>query len=873
MLQSSSLKRFAKSMLAFAVISLIGSMFMIVHPQVAFAANTVAWPVDVRTQSWIISQGYNHGASGDHGDPTNFSQTYGMDLTLQGDGAGTAGQPVESPITGNIAYTYSPGHDNSGTCAAIQSSTFEVSLCHMTLSVSVPSNVQQGQVIGTIHEDPEGGNHLHFNLRTIGTIHNPIAFTGAYAIESNLCDYPSNGTTNQYYGTVVTCLKPGGWWIGPTPTDMSFVTVGSTLAFNARAVDNNNGGLSRVDITMYNPATKTWIVHSPTLSGTSTQADAYTEFSMPNADYVLVSFNTHSKNGATQLAPNGVRKYCRVPFAKCEHDSNDLTMAYPGGIGGGSGNTSPNTGTCNSPSVSQVSVFTGANYSGTCALEGIGDYPNPSAIGLPNDSITSVKIGGNVKVQLCDSDNYTTPCEFISGDDPDLTNNSIGKTTSSLKVVSLSPTAGSLMAIDNLSLSTSNAQVGQYITSRFGIQNVGGSSLTVQNLATAVRYGTSWDAPQYDYPAVTNITLQPGEVYYYSDQRTFTQPGGYFAQPVAQVNGTWASVAGSSQVNFTISNPSAPSQGDQQSLTIYDEALVSGWENWSWSSTVDLGNTARAYTPSHAVLWSPGGAYAGFYLHKTTPINTSGYNALSFAMKGTWAGQTYGVTVYDANGNSTGSLVKLANFGGDPPVNYYHVYTIPLSAFGAVNTQISGFHIQDLNGSTTPAAAYIDRITLEGNLGGVWVPLPTNKLLAYNDALASGWQSWSWDSTFNWTGGPSYTGNNSLVWTPTAGWAGLDIHNPTGINTASYTTVHFAMKATAANEQFAVYLEGASNQGLAPAIPLTNYGCSPVTGWWMRCDIPLADLGGANTTVTGIVIQSNVGTSQPNVYVDEVGFY
>jgi hypothetical protein len=158
--------------------------------------------------------------------------------------------------------------------------------------------------------------------------------------------------------------------------------------------------------------------------------------------------------------------------------------------------------------------------------------------------------------------------------------------------------------------------------------------------------------------------------------------------------------------------------------------------------------------------------------------------------------------------------VSLAQFGGDPPTDHYRQYVIPLSAFGAVNTQISGFHIQDLNGSSTPAAAYVDRIMLGGNNGDPWMSLPANKLLAYNDNLATGWQNWSWGSTINWTGGPSYTGASSISWTPTAGWAGLDIHNPTGVSTTNYTTVHFALKATQPGEQFAIFLAGPNNTAI-----------------------------------------------------------
>ena len=89
---------------------------------------------------------------------------------------------------------------------------------------------------------------------------------------------------------------------------------------------------------------------------------------------------------------------------------------------------------CN-PNADQIALFVDPNYSGQCVVKGIGEYPNPGAIGLPNDSISSVKVGGNVKAILCRDDNYGGGCETFTSDDPDLGNNSIGNDqVSSVKV-------------------------------------------------------------------------------------------------------------------------------------------------------------------------------------------------------------------------------------------------------------------------------------------------------------------------------------------------------------------------------------------------------------------------------------------------------
>jgi hypothetical protein len=80
---------------------------------------------------------------------------------------------------------------------------------------------------------------------------------------------------------------------------------------------------------------------------------------------------------------------------------------------------------CN-PNANQIALFVDASYSGQCVVKGIGGYSNPGAIGLPNDSISSIKVGSNVKATLCEHDNYGGVCEIFTGNDGNLSDNSIG---------------------------------------------------------------------------------------------------------------------------------------------------------------------------------------------------------------------------------------------------------------------------------------------------------------------------------------------------------------------------------------------------------------------------------------------------------------
>jgi hypothetical protein len=92
---------------------------------------------------------------------------------------------------------------------------------------------------------------------------------------------------------------------------------------------------------------------------------------------------------------------------------------------------------CNNNSA-QIALFVDPNYSGQCVVKEIGEYPNPGFIGLPNDAISSIKVGSDVRAILCENDDYGGRCETLTSDDPNLGDNSIGDNQiSSVKVESI----------------------------------------------------------------------------------------------------------------------------------------------------------------------------------------------------------------------------------------------------------------------------------------------------------------------------------------------------------------------------------------------------------------------------------------------------
>jgi hypothetical protein len=89
---------------------------------------------------------------------------------------------------------------------------------------------------------------------------------------------------------------------------------------------------------------------------------------------------------------------------------------------------------CN-PSPNQVAVFYDANFGSSCTYLGVGLYPDAGSTGLPNDSISSIKVGANVKATLFQDWQFNGFQQTFAGDVAYLGWYGIGNdTVSSLRV-------------------------------------------------------------------------------------------------------------------------------------------------------------------------------------------------------------------------------------------------------------------------------------------------------------------------------------------------------------------------------------------------------------------------------------------------------
>ena len=142
------------------------------------------------------------------------------------------------------------------------------------------------------------------------------------------------------------------------------------------------------------------------------------------------------------------------------------------------------------------------------------------------------------------------------------------------------PEPGRLQMVGGLSLSTPSPQVGEQVIASFTVRNVGGQPFVIRRMVAGARgpdaHSLEWSAPNVDFPAVTDITLDPGQEYTYRQSRSFDQAGDYFAEPVVMdESGHWGGIPPFPRVWFDVREqppvpPPPPSTGPCSETVIRD---------------------------------------------------------------------------------------------------------------------------------------------------------------------------------------------------------------------------------------------------------------------------------------------------------------
>jgi hypothetical protein len=143
----------------------------------------------------------------------------------------------------------------------------------------------------------------------------------------------------------------------------------------------------------------------------------------------------------------------------------------------------------------------------------------------------------------------------------------------------------------------------------------------------------------------------------------------------------------------------------------------------------------------------------------------------------------------------------------------------------------------------------------------------------YDDVLENGFQNWGW-ATLNYANtSPVHSGSDSVSVTITgAGYLGIQIVNPSGINDSGFSSITFwANGGSTGGQQLQIYGlyngSGGATTATGSAVPLSPLPANS----WTQYTVSLTSLSAANlANFTGFVVQDTTDGAQPTFYMDDI---
>ena len=147
---------------------------------------------------------------------------------------------------------------------------------------------------------------------------------------------------------------------------------------------------------------------------------------------------------------------------------------------------------------------------------------------------------------------------------------------------------------------------------------------------------------------------------------------------------------------------------------IYQDALASGWSDWSWSSTNNFANASPVYGGARSISANFTAGYAGFSLHVDNAVNAGGFEAVKFWINGGAVNKDLVLYTSDSDNKASPYFSFVA------PAGVWTEISVPMSAIGSPLT-IQRLTIHDSLG-TNLGAFYLDDIRLEAPFADVVAP-------------------------------------------------------------------------------------------------------------------------------------------------------
>ena len=163
------------------------------------------------------------------------------------------------------------------------------------------------------------------------------------------------------------------------------------------------------------------------------------------------------------------------------------------------------------------------------------------------------------------------------------------------------------------------------------------------------------------------------------------------------------------------------SRAAAQDMTVYDDALENGWQNYGWA-TINYANTSPVYSGTASIkVTDPGTSFEAIYLGHGA-MNTAPYQSITFYIYPTAKG-TDELDVQATIGGASQPAVYLSFTAAQ--VHHWQQETVTLASLGvANNANFTGFWIQNNTGG--PLTFYVDAITLTATPPPDPVPLSVN---------------------------------------------------------------------------------------------------------------------------------------------------
>jgi endoglucanase len=137
---------------------------------------------------------------------------------------------------------------------------------------------------------------------------------------------------------------------------------------------------------------------------------------------------------------------------------------------------------------------------------------------------------------------------------------------------------------------------------------------------------------------------------------------------------------------------------------IYDDSLRSGFQNWSWKSTINFDNYNPVVRGNKSIKVLPTSGYGAFYMHNSTAVDTSVYKKLELSLYKVDGREEYKLVIYDTSNKAIKSY-NLPNTS----TNTWKKYTIDLASLNLGTNKISGIAIQE-NSNLSNIKYYLDEI-------------------------------------------------------------------------------------------------------------------------------------------------------------------